>query len=111
MNPSASVVADLIAVECDGIKAMLLAKNQRYGSSAFEPLRIFSAADATEQIKVRIDDKLSRIARGSGAEDEDVVADLIGYLVILRVAKKLQPQLPPTVAPDSQVAKHVHQGG
>lgn len=39
---------------------MLLAKNAAYGNSALEPVRIFSKADPTEQIRVRIDDKLSR---------------------------------------------------
>ena len=40
-----------------------------------------------EQIRVRIDDKLSRLARGQAA-GEDVVLDLIGYLVLLRVAER-----------------------
>lgn len=72
---------------CDEVKAMLLAKNARYGDSALSPLRIFSTADPVEQIKVRIDDKLSRLARGAGTEWEDVVLDLLGYLVLLRVAE------------------------
>ena len=42
-----------------------------------------------EQLKVRTDDKLSRIANGHGDDlDEDTVMDLIGYLVLLRVAQK-----------------------
>ena len=36
--------------------------------SALDPLRIFSKADTTEQINVRIDDKLSQIARGTTPE-------------------------------------------
>ena len=44
-------------------------------------------ADVVEQLLVRIDDKLSRLARGSAA-DEDVERDLMGYLVLLRVARK-----------------------
>ena len=41
-----------------------------------------------EQILVRIDDKLSRISRGSGlvGDDEDVIQDLIGYLILLQIA-------------------------
>jgi len=35
---------------------------------------------------VRLDDKLGRIARGKKA-GEDVTLDLIGYLVLLRVAE------------------------
>lgn len=79
--------ADLIAEECDAIKAMLLEKNSAYGDSAIRPVRIMSKASPVEQILVRIDDKLSRIARGSAA-GEDVVLDLIGYLVLLRVAQR-----------------------
>lgn len=80
--------ADQIAAECDAIKSMLLAKNKAYGNSALEPLRVFSSADTVEQIRVRIDDKLSRIKRGAAA-GEDVVLDLIGYLVLLRVAARM----------------------
>jgi hypothetical protein len=70
-----------------GVFRMLRAKNRAYGDSAMDPVRVFSRADPLEQIRVRIDDKLSRLARGSGA-GEDVTLDLIGYLVLLRVAEK-----------------------
>lgn len=82
-------VQRLIAAECDALKAMLLAKNRAYGNSALRPLRIFSKADPIEQIKVRIDDKLSRLARGAAA-GEDVERDLLGYLVLLRVSRKMR---------------------
>ena len=75
-----------IAVQCDAIKNMLLAKNKKYGNSALEPIRVFSKADPVEQIKVRIDDKLSRIKTSDPADTEDSVDDLIGYLVLLKVA-------------------------
>lgn len=77
-----------IAKVCDEVKDLLLSKNQRYGDSALNPIRIFSKASSTDQLLVRIDDKLSRIARGVGliAEDEDVIQDLIGYLVLLKIA-------------------------
>lgn len=76
-----------IAEQCDAIKALLLEKNAAYGNSALEPMRVFSKASTIEQILVRIDDKLSRIARGQAA-GEDVELDLIGYLVLLRVARQ-----------------------
>jgi len=72
------------------VKALLLRKNAEYGNSALTPRRIFSHADPIEQIKVRIDDKLSRIAtRGDKMIQEDTVQDLIGYLILLRVAERL----------------------
>jgi len=85
-----SEVQNLIAETCDEIKNLLLEKNRKYGNSALDPRRIFSKADAIEQIKVRIDDKLNRIANQQSDEDEDVVQDLMGYLVLLRVAHKLR---------------------
>lgn len=73
---------------CDQVKALLLDKNRRYGDSALNPTRIFSKASATEQLLVRIDDKLSRITKGVGllSTDEDVLMDLMGYLVLLKIA-------------------------
>lgn len=74
---------------CDRLKRMLLDKNRRYGDSALSPVRIFSKAPADEQIRVRLDDKISRLSRGDDSlEDEDVVMDLIGYLVLLRIASQ-----------------------
>lgn len=71
----------------DNIANMLISKNEKYGNSALEPKRIFSKASSVEQILVRIDDKLSRIANQSELEDEDVYMDLIGYLILLKIAK------------------------
>jgi hypothetical protein len=81
--------AATIAVVCDEIKEMLLAKNRAYGNSALAPLRIFSRADPVEQLNVRIDDKLSRIARGREFAGDDTELDLIGYLVLRRVAARI----------------------
>ena len=77
-----------IAKVCDEIKDLLLMKKASYGDSALDPIRLFSNSSAVEQIYVRIDDKLSRIQRGSGllADDEDVIQYLIGYLVLLKIA-------------------------
>ena len=77
-----------IAAECDAVKTMLLSKNEAYGNSALDPMRVFSAQGAVEQLCVRIDDKLSRLKRGKPSDAEDTVLDLIGYLVLLRVAQR-----------------------
>lgn len=79
----------LIIRECDAIKEMLLTKNAAYGNSALDPLRIFSRADTEEQIRVRLDDKLSCLKRGTGKETEDVEADIIGYLILMRVHREM----------------------
>ena len=72
------------------VKTMLLAKNEQYGDSALSPNRIFSKASTDEQIKVRIDDKLNRLMLGNDSmeSDEDVIKDLIGYLILLLVSQK-----------------------
>ena len=72
----------------NNITNMLIEKNRKYGNSALEPQRIFSKASAVEQIKVRIDDKLSRMKNQQNDEDEDVISDLIGYLILLKIAKE-----------------------
>jgi hypothetical protein len=72
---------------CLGMARFLMQKNAAYGDSALKPMRIFSKADAQEQIRVRIDDKLSRLGRGSEA-GEDAVLDLLGYLVLLLVTRE-----------------------
>ena len=70
------------------IKTMLIEKNRAYGDSALEPVRVFSKSDTVEQIYVRIDDKLSRIQRGHEYPGDDTIFDLIGYLVLLLIAKE-----------------------
>lgn len=79
-----------IAEVCDEIKNLLLSKNRKYGNSAIEPERVFSRADPIEQINVRLDDKLSRIKSRQDDDDEDPEFDLIGYLILKRVAIKLR---------------------
>ncbi len=84
---SSSTFEAEVRAELDEITAMLVAKSEAYGDSALNPLRIFSRASTVEQLRVRIDDKLSRIARGNDA-GEDVEKDLIGYLVLSRIARR-----------------------
>jgi len=81
-------VTKIIEEECNDIMSMLQLKNQSYGNSAINPLRIFSRADSIEQLNVRIDDKLSRIANGNSFNNEDTELDLIGYLILKRVARR-----------------------
>lgn len=80
---------DQIRYECDSIKEMLIDKNESYGNSALDPVRIFSDVDAAEQLRVRIDDKLSRIYRGYKYVGDDDITDLIGYLVLLKIAMEV----------------------
>lgn len=75
------------------ITEMLIAKNQKYGNSALEPLGVFSQLSAKEGLLVRIDDKLKRIKNGTlDRDDEDVINDLIGYLVLLKIETNSNPK-------------------
>ena len=85
--PTHGPLHDRIAAECDRLCMLLQDKNAAYGNSAIDPLRVFSSSDPVEQLRVRIDDKLSRIARGHNA-GEDALLDLIGYLILLRIAER-----------------------
>jgi hypothetical protein len=71
---------------CNEVADLLIKKNRAYGNSALEPVRIFSKSDEKEQLKVRIDDKLSRFAKGENFPGDNDIDDLIGYLVLLKVA-------------------------
>jgi len=72
---------------CHEIAHMLIEKNISYGNSALDPVRIFSTADSTEQLKVRIDDKLNRVKNNQGFAGDNDIDDLIGYLVLYKIAR------------------------
>ena len=78
---------DLILEESEAVRDLLLKKNEAYGDSALNPANIFARGNAVENLCCRIDDKLMRIKmRGITDETEDTVQDLIGYLILLKVA-------------------------
>ena len=74
---------------CNEIRDLLISKNEAYGDSALEPENIFSKLDNAQAICARIDDKLSRI-KNVGLDDrtEDTLDDLIGYLILLKIARE-----------------------
>ena len=67
---------------------LLIAKNKQYGDSALNPTGIFAKGSAEDLIRIRIDDKLNRLLQGDDSieRDEDVILDLIGYLVLLLIS-------------------------
>ncbi len=70
------------------VAKVLEEKSISYGDSVGKPIRVFSKAGVTEGIKVRIDDKLSRVARGKEWPGDDVIVDLVGYLALLAVTEE-----------------------
>lgn len=69
------------------IRTVLIDKNRKYGDSALTPIRIFSKAPADEQLRIRLDDKLKRIANQQSDDDEDAELDTLGYIILLKIAK------------------------
>ena len=66
---------------------LLLEKNDSYGDSALHPAGIFASGNAVDNLTSRIDDKLMRIkTQGLRGYGEDNVKDLIGYLILLKIA-------------------------
>ena len=78
--------SDRIRAACNRLADMLVAKNEAYGDSALSPLAIFGRGKASDLIRVRIDDKLSRIKNAPDAFGEDPIRDLLGYLILLQLA-------------------------
>ena len=69
------------------ITTLLKEKNAAHGDSALKPLNIFSKLDAVESLCCRLDDKIARISnKGITDQTEDTVDDLIGYLLLLKMA-------------------------
>lgn len=81
---------EAIKIVCDSIKDMLVEKNRKYGDSAISPLNIFFRGSPADALRVRMDDKISRIANQQPDEDEDPYDDLIGYLILYKVQKLKQ---------------------
>jgi len=75
-----------IVTVCDDIKNLLIEKNRAYGNSALEPSNVFAKSSALDQISTRIDDKLNRVKKGHEYQGEDTIDDLIGYLVLYKIA-------------------------
>lgn len=78
---------DDLNVVVSEIVNLLIQKNAKYGDAVLTPLRVFSRSNIDEQIRVRLDDKLSRVANRHDDEDEDLTMDLIGYLLMLRISE------------------------
>lgn len=71
----------------ESLSQMLIEKNAAYGDAALNPIRVFSKAGTEEQLLVRLDDKLSRVSRGDEYAGDDTIKDLLGYLVLLLIAR------------------------
>ena len=77
----------LIEEMCESMKNLLIKKNRDYGDSATNPSTVFPSRSPVDSLCARINDKLMRIQnKGINDKTEDTVSDLIGYLILLKVA-------------------------
>lgn len=74
---------------CDNISDLLIYKNQKYGNSALEPQNIFYKGDTENALLIRLDDKIGRIINNTDGIRTNDVCDIIGYLVLYLVFKKV----------------------
>ena len=87
------------------VAKLLIEKNKSYGDSALNPIRCFSKLNSLEGIKLRIDDKLSRIRNGNNSFNEDTILDLIGYLVLLKIAEDNKNDDTQTISQNSECSE------
>jgi hypothetical protein len=82
-------IEQMITDQCSEIEQLLVRKNIAYNNSLHSEPPLFPI-DTITGIQARINDKLNRIKQvGLTDETEDSVLDLIGYLIHLRIALKL----------------------
>ena len=104
---TATALSDFVAdldKELSEIRELLIEKNRKYGNAALQPPRIFAKLTPVEYINVRIDDKLARKRSHQHDEDEDVDTDLMGYLLLKKIAQRRQ-------AAEAATAKRLEQEG
>ena len=71
----------------EGMKDLLLYKNEKYGDSALNPLGVFHKGDALDSILIRLDDKIGRVKNNPDVRPRvNDVADIIGYCTLLLVS-------------------------
>ena len=88
----------LIAKEYQSLSDLAIQKNNSYGGSIFNPDWIIKPSMELSNknmielgLTARINDKLQRIkSAGLKGFDEDNLKDLIGYLILFRIAQSLK---------------------
>lgn len=99
-----------IASILDEIKALLLKKNEQYGDSVLDPVNLFARNSALDGIRIRLDDKYSRLTRGNDSieSDEDIHLDCIGYHVMALIAIRREKIIIPRADKHPQTIPDFH---
>jgi hypothetical protein len=77
-----------IRAECAELANMLVEKNRAYGNSVGDPIPCFSRLGWEERMRVRMDDKISRLMRGKEYQGDDTMLDLAGYILLMRAIRR-----------------------
>ncbi len=89
-RPTVEEMAEKIQAMCERISRMLQEKNSSYASSVFFPSNILSPLSAIDAIRVRIDDKLTRMKNGHAYKCENDILDVIGYFICELVVRDME---------------------
>ena len=79
-------VSDILFI-IEQLKLYLLEKNRQKQNSSSNEINIFSKADDSEQLLIRIDDALSQIAQNPNQYKTGLLLDLISHLIMLVVLR------------------------
>lgn len=84
-------------------RRVLLEKNKKYGDAALSDMGVFSFGKSPlDRLRVRIDDKLARVRAAvinGTPDDEDTLLDLMNYLVLYRIALRLEKKKEDNINP------------
>jgi hypothetical protein len=84
-------------------RRVLLEKNKKYGDAALSDMGVFSFGKSPlDRLRVRIDDKLARVRAAvinGTQDDEDTLLDLMNYLVLYRIALRLEKKKEDNINP------------
>jgi len=91
-KPTQRQVESLIRKHMIEYGNFLIKKNRAYGNSAFEAINIYSKGSALDLMKLRMDDKLKKMLKGSDLTDEkeDAAKDFCGYWHLMEILKEIE---------------------
>jgi hypothetical protein len=83
----------IIKEVCNTLAKQVIKKNVSYGGSIFRENPLMRGKSPSDTIKTEIGHKLNRLVFGNNDYEENDLIDLLGYIILLEVEKKLQEEL------------------
>jgi hypothetical protein len=72
----------------NSLENVLIEKNKKYGNAALAPIKMFYNGDASTSIRIRLDDKISRIKNSDTLRKNDMF-DILGYVILLGISENV----------------------